>query len=67
VTLYTHDGGCEQDVITGHVHDVLCEVDGNSVAQIFEAREEYVTDPTCLGPLLGGEYYILGSIFDCSF
>jgi hypothetical protein len=52
VTLYTNDGRYEEDDINGHVHRVLCEVDVSSVAQMFEAREEYVTNPTCLGPLL---------------
>jgi hypothetical protein len=57
VTLYTNDGGYEEDVINGQVYGVLAEVDGNSVEQMFEARDAYA-DPSSLGPLLDGEYYI---------
>lgn len=57
VTLYTNDGGYEEDVVNGQVYGVLAEVDGNSVKQMFEARDTYA-NPSSLGPLLDGEYYI---------
>lgn len=53
VKLCTNDGAYEEDVINGQVYGVLAEVDGNSVQQIFEARDAYA-DPSSLGPLLDG-------------
>ncbi|KAI0952494.1 hypothetical protein AcV7_008279 [Taiwanofungus camphoratus] len=57
VPLYTNDGGGQHYLAGGQVHGVLAEIDG--APQVgFAARQEYVTDPTSLGPLLDGEYYV---------
>lgn len=40
----------------GTVPQVLAEVDGDP-SSAFKSRDEYVTDPSMLGPLLDGEYY----------
>ncbi|KAL1861661.1 hypothetical protein VTK73DRAFT_6992 [Phialemonium thermophilum] len=55
VPLYTNDGGVDWTLEGGEIPFVLAEVDGGSWA--LPARDEYVTDPTELGPLLDGEYY----------
>lgn len=55
VTLYTNDGGSSA-VAAGQIHGVLAEIDGPPMVG-FEARNQYITDPTSLGPLLDGEYY----------
>ncbi|ROV93160.1 hypothetical protein VMCG_08686 [Cytospora schulzeri] len=56
VPLYTNDGGVEFTLVGGAVPEVLAEVDGDPSSG-FTARNEYVTDPSNLGPLLDGEYY----------
>ncbi|KAK7735603.1 hypothetical protein SLS53_007517 [Cytospora paraplurivora] len=58
VPLYTNDGGVKFTLLGGTVPGVLAEVDGDP-ASGFTARDEYVTDPLELGPLLDGEYYTL--------
>lgn len=58
VPLYTNDGGVEFTLIGGTVPDVLAEIDGDPSSG-FRARNEYITDPSKLGPLLDGEYYTL--------
>ncbi|KAJ9143052.1 Beta-galactosidase [Pleurostoma richardsiae] len=55
VPLYTNDGGVDWTLDGGEIPFVLAEVDGGSWA--LPARDEYVTNPTELGPLLDGEYY----------
>lgn len=57
VFLYTNDGGGESYLDGGSLHGVLAQTDGDPKTG-FAARDKYVTDPTCLGPLLDGEYYI---------
>lgn len=57
VPLYTNDGGVEADIAGGQVAGALAETDGDPKAG-FAARNEYVTDPSSLGPYLDGEYYI---------
>ena len=56
--LYTNDGGVIFTLAGGEVPGVLAEVDGDPHGG-FEARDEYITDPSELGPLLDGEYYTL--------
>lgn len=41
----------------GQIHGALAETDGDPKTG-FTARDEYVTDPTSLGPQLDGEYYV---------
>ncbi|KAH8691660.1 putative beta-calactosidase [Talaromyces proteolyticus] len=55
--LYTNDGGGESYLSGGQLHGVLAETDGDPRTG-FAARDKYVTDPTSLGPLLDGEYYV---------
>ncbi|KAF2159769.1 glycoside hydrolase family 35 protein [Zasmidium cellare ATCC 36951] len=55
LVLFTNDGGSSA-VAAGQIHGVLAEIDGPPEVG-FEARAQYVTDPTSLGPLLDGEYY----------
>lgn len=57
VFLYTNDGGGKSYLEGGYLHGVLAVIDGSSKSG-FEARDKYITDPTCLGPQLNGEYYI---------
>jgi hypothetical protein len=52
VPLYTNDGGVDWTLEGGAIPHVLAEVDGGSWA--LPARDEYVTDPSELGPLLDG-------------
>ncbi|MCJ1330497.1 hypothetical protein MMC10_007182 [Thelotrema lepadinum] len=56
--LYTNDGGVEFTLTGGQVPNVLAEIDGDPRGG-FPARDEYITDPSELGPLLDGEYYTL--------
>lgn len=56
VPLYTNDGGTNWTLAGGEVPGVLAEVDGEP-SSAFAARDEYVTDPSELGPLFDGEYY----------
>ncbi|KAI1332685.1 family 35 glycoside hydrolase [Xylariaceae sp. FL0255] len=60
VPLYTNDGQVQFTLAGGTVHGVLAETDGGPQGG-FAARDEYVTDPTELGPLLDGEYYTTGA------
>lgn len=55
-TLTSNDGGVEFTLVGGTVPEVLAEADGDPSSG-FTARNEYVTDPSELGPLLDGEYY----------
>lgn len=57
VFLYTNDGGGKSYLEGGYLSGVLAVIDGSSKSG-FEARDKYITDPTCLGPQLNGEYYI---------
>ncbi|KAI2624899.1 glycoside hydrolase family 35 protein [Hypoxylon sp. NC1633] len=59
VPLYTNDGGVEWTLQGGAVPGVLAAVDGDP-RQGFAARDLYVRDPSELGPLLDGEYYVSG-------
>lgn len=53
VTLYTNDGGgADWTLIGGQVPGVLAAVDGGAYA--LPSRDEFITDPTSLGPLLNG-------------
>lgn len=52
----SNDGGVNWTLAGGQVPGVLAAVDGSPVGA-FEARDEYITDPSELGPLLDGEYY----------
>ena len=54
--LYTNDGGGKSYLDGGTLHGVLAETDGGPQTG-FEARDN-ITDPTMLGPLLDGEYYV---------
>lgn len=56
VPLYTNDGSVNWTLAGGSVPGVLAETDGSPVDG-FEARDEFITDPSKLGPLLDGEYY----------
>lgn len=55
--LYTNDGGTKSMLEGGQIHGALAETDGDPTTG-FSARDEYVTDPTSLGPQLDGEYYV---------
>ena len=55
--LYTNDGGEVSALRSGHLHGVLSETDGAPKTG-FAARDQAISDPTCLGPQLDGEYYI---------
>jgi beta-galactosidase GanA len=55
--VYTTDGGGESYLLGGQIHGALAETDGSPQVG-FAARDEYVTDPTSLGPQLDGEYYV---------
>ncbi|KAL1971187.1 hypothetical protein VTN77DRAFT_139 [Rasamsonia byssochlamydoides] len=57
VVLYTNDGGTQADLDGGQIAGVLAEIDGDPQTG-FAARNEYVTNPSSLGPLLDGEYYV---------
>ncbi|KAI1662766.1 glycoside hydrolase family 35 protein [Daldinia decipiens] len=59
VPLYTNDGGVDWTLKGGEVPGVLAAIDGDPRSG-FAARDQYVTDPTELGPLLDGEYYTSG-------
>lgn len=52
----SNDGTVEWTLAGGQVPGVLAETDGDPTSG-FAARDEYITDPTELGPLLDGEYY----------
>ena len=56
--FYTNDGGVIWTLQGGEVPGALAEVDGDPRGG-FTARNQYITDPTELGPLLDGEYYTL--------
>ncbi|PSR80514.1 putative beta-calactosidase [Coniella lustricola] len=56
VPLYTNDGTVNWTLAGGSVPGVLAETDGSPVDG-FAARDEFITDPSMLGPLLDGEYY----------
>ncbi|KAI5857306.1 glycoside hydrolase family 35 protein [Durotheca rogersii] len=56
VPLYTTDGGVEWTLRGGEVPGVLAAIDGDPRSG-FAARDQYITDPSELGPLLDGEYY----------
>lgn len=58
VPLYTNDGTEDWTLYGGSVPGVLAEIDGGPTYG-FPARDEYITDPAQLGPLLDGEYYTL--------
>ncbi|TVY84564.1 Beta-galactosidase [Lachnellula suecica] len=58
VPLYTNDGTENFTLSGGSVPGVLAEIDGGPTYG-FPARDEYITDPSQLGPLLDGEYYTL--------
>lgn len=58
LTSTSNDGGVEFTLLGGTVPGVLAEADGDPSSG-FTARDEYVTDPSELGPLLDGEYYTL--------
>lgn len=53
--LYTNDGGTKEMLEGGHVPGVLAAIDGDAYVG-FPARDEYITDESCLGPQLNGEY-----------
>lgn len=57
VALYTTNGGWASAVQGGTITGVLSAIDGSPQSG-FQARNQYVTDPTSLGPLLDGEYYV---------
>ncbi|KAJ4385448.1 hypothetical protein N0V93_009876 [Gnomoniopsis smithogilvyi] len=56
VPLYTNDGTVNWTLAGGEVPGVLAETDGDPESG-FAARDEFITDPSELGPLLDGEYY----------
>lgn len=56
VPLYTNDGGVDWTLEGGSIPSVLAEIDGDP-ASGFKARDQYINDPSMLGPLLDGEYY----------
>ncbi|KAJ6008189.1 hypothetical protein N7540_012165 [Penicillium herquei] len=57
IPLYTNDGGSQSALEGGQIAGALAETDGSPQTG-FAARDEYVTDPSSLGPQLDGEYYI---------
>ncbi|KAI1639930.1 family 35 glycoside hydrolase [Biscogniauxia mediterranea] len=62
VPLYTNDGGVGWTLAGGEVPGVLAEIDGDPRSG-FAARDEYITEPSELGPLMDGEYYTLAPDF----
>lgn len=62
VPLYTNDGGVEWTLEGGSVPGVLAAIDGDPIGG-FAARDQYITDPSMLGPLLDGEYYSVWADF----
>ncbi|KAI0387175.1 glycoside hydrolase family 35 protein [Hypomontagnella monticulosa] len=62
VPFYTNDGGVEWTLKGGLVPGVLAEIDGDPRSG-FAARDQYITRPSELGPLLDGEYYTTGPDF----
>lgn len=52
----SNDGTVNWTLAGGEVPGVLAETDGDP-QQGFAARDEFITDPSELGPLLDGEYY----------
>ncbi|KFX93893.1 hypothetical protein O988_06585 [Pseudogymnoascus sp. VKM F-3808] len=57
IPLYTNDGGGKNYLLGGQISGALAETDGSPQVG-FAARDQYVTDPSSLGPQLDGEYYI---------
>ena len=55
--LYTNDGGTKEMLEGGHIPGILAAIDGDAYVG-FPARDKYITDESCLGPQLNGEYYI---------
>ncbi|KAG8410923.1 hypothetical protein J3458_016489 [Metarhizium acridum] len=55
--LYINDGDGKSYLDGGSLHGILAETDGDPKT-VFDARHQYVTDPTMLGPQLDGEYYV---------
>lgn len=56
ITLYTNDGGVENDIVGGQLPGILAETDGDPKSG-FAARDQYAF-ASSLGPQLDGEYYI---------
>ncbi|KAH8821948.1 putative beta-calactosidase [Xylogone sp. PMI_703] len=56
ITLYTNDGGVEQDIVGGQLPGILAETDGDPKSG-FAARDQYAF-ASSKGPQLDGEYYI---------
>ena len=56
VPLYTNDGGVSWTLDGGSTPGALAIIDGDPKSG-FAARDEYVTDPSRLGPQVDGEYY----------
>lgn len=52
----SNDGTVNWTLAGGSVPGVLAETDGDPQSG-FAARDEFITDPSQLGPLLDGEYY----------
>ena len=55
--LYTNDGGSQSALTGGQIPGALAETDGPPKVG-FADRDQYVTDPSSLGPQLDGEYYV---------
>lgn len=60
IPLYTTDGGGKDYLEGGYIPGVLAEPDGDPKSA-FEARHATITDPTSLGPLVVGEFYMVRS------
>lgn len=56
LSLGSNDGTVNWTLAGGNVPGALAETDGDPTSG-FAARDEYITDPSELGPLLDGEYY----------
>lgn len=57
IPLYTNDGGSKSMLDGGQIHGALAIADGDPKTD-FAAQDQYVTDPTSMGPSMDGEYYI---------
>lgn len=60
VPLYTTDGGAKNYLEGGYIPGVLAEPDGDA-ASAFKARDDTIKDPSSLGPLVLGEFYVVRS------
>lgn len=58
VPLYTNDGPTKEMMEGGQIPGALAITDGSNPKEGMAAQEEYVTEPSSMGPYMDGEYYI---------